>query len=119
MQLSQKRSVVESALRSLKANEDYLPTLLREFELKHPLDKLEIADSKIKDADTILKPFQDSFKPFFGEVKRQGFNPNPGDGNGAGDFYSREQLNSMSVDEAKANIDKVNKSMEYLSKLGS
>lgn len=108
-----KRSVVENALRSLKANEKYLPTLLREFEAKHPLDKLEIVEGKIKDADTILKSFQEGYKDLFGEVKRQGYDPkNTGD-NGAGDYYSMEQLNSLSKEEVKANMDKVDKSIAY------
>lgn len=118
LQLRDKRSVVESALRSAKANEAYLATLMREFELKHPLDKLEIVDGKIKDAETILKPFQESFKPMFGEVKQKGYNPNPGDGNGAGDYYSMEQLKTMSKAEVSTNMEKVNKSLEFLNSQG-
>lgn len=113
LNLRDRRSLVENALRGLKANEKYLPTLLREFESKHPLDKIEIVDGKIKDADTILKPFQENYKDLFGEVKRQGYDPKNGGDNGAGDYYSMEQLKELSQPEIKANMDKVDKSLAY------
>lgn len=113
LNLRDRRSIVENSLRSLKANEKYLPTLLREFEAKHPLDKLEIVDGKIKDADTILKPFQDNYKDLFGEVKRQGYDPKNGADNGAGDYYTIEQLKSMTQSEIAANMEKVDKSLAY------
>ena len=109
--LSSKRSVVENILRGLKANEAYIPTLVREFEAKHPLEKLEIVDGKIKDADSILKPFQENYKVMFGEIKVQGNPPNRGAGNASGDYYTHEQIAAMSQAEVSANLDKVNKSL--------
>lgn len=87
--INQKRSVVEGAFRKLNANETFLPTLLREFELKHPLDKLEIVDGQIKDSETILKPFSETFKPMFGEYVKDGNPPAPGSGNPIGPDYSK------------------------------
>ncbi len=117
--LSDKRAIVERTLRGLKANEKYLPMLMREFEAKHPLDKLDVVDGKIKDAETILKPFQESNKDLFGEVKRQGYNPKGEEENGAGEFYTPEQLNFLSKDDVKANYDKVQKSLEFINNQGN
>ncbi len=114
LQISGKRSMVESMFRSMKANEQYLPTLLREFEAKHPLDKLETVDGKIKDAETIFKPFQENFKPLFGETQRIGFPPAPPNLKD-GELYTAEQLNSMSKDQLKQNWEKVEKSMNAIS----
>lgn len=113
LNLRDRRSLIENTLRGLKANEKYLPTLLREFEAKYPLDKIEIVDGKIKDVDNILKPFQESYKDLFGEVKRQGFDPKNGGDNGAGDYYSLDQLKSMTKQEIAANMEKVDKSLAY------
>lgn len=115
LQLTHKRSVVESALRAVKANEQYLPTLLREFELNHPLDKIEIVDGKLKDAENLLKPFQETYKPFFGEVKIQGHNPKPGSSTDTGDVYTKEQLQTMSKSEIAANMAKVDRSLSFIS----
>jgi len=81
-----KRSVVEKQLRELGANEKYLSTLLREFEAKNPLDKVEIVEGKIKDAETIFKPFQEGYKDLFGEVQKVGGSPAPGSGSGETDY---------------------------------
>lgn len=103
--VGQKRSVIEASLRKMKANENYLPTLLREFELKNPLDKLEIVDGKIKDEETILKPFSESFKPMFGEYVVDGNPPKPGSGGNSTPDYDKmtdaEYFNHRMSDQNK------------------
>ncbi|MBI1939170.1 MAG: phage scaffolding protein [Ignavibacteriales bacterium] len=113
LNLRDRRSSVEKELRARHVNENYLNMLMNEFERKNPLDKLEIVDGKIKDAENIFKPFQESNKDLFGEVKRQGYTPKDGEGNGAGEYYTMEQLKSMPKSEVAANMEKAEKSLAY------
>ncbi len=117
--VNNKRTLVESQFRLLKANDQYLQTLVREFELKHPLDKLEIENGKIKDAENLFKPFQEDYKPLFGVVQKKGFEHKDGNDPGAGDFFTMDEIKAMDQSTVKANLEKVNKSIEYHDKQGN
>lgn len=98
--LNNKREIVSKVLHANKVNEDYLATAMREFEVAHPLDKLEIVDGQIKDADTIVKPFVEKNKIFFGEFKLAGAPPASGDK--SPDFSQYENMTDAEYYAARA-----------------
>lgn len=90
--------------------------LAREIELNIGLDKLELNElGKIKKSDEIFKPYKENidFAPFIGETTSIGSRHIQGDINLDGDFFTKEQINSMTLDQMKDPkvLDKVNKSL--------
>lgn len=114
--LNAKRDLVKAQFRELKINEKYLNTILREFESTNPLEKLEVENGKIKNADTLFKPFQDNYKEMFGEFVVKGNKHQTGEPPEG--LYSQAQLDSLSKQDVKDNFKKVQDSLAYLSKTG-
>jgi len=83
------------------------------LEGKFDLSKIEVGeDGKIKDFENVLKPIKESYTELFGETKRAGFDPKKGT-NPPADVYTEEEVKKMSTSEVAANVEKVNKSVEY------
>lgn len=84
------------------------------------LSKVEVdADGKIKGFEDLIKPIKESaaFKSMFGEevIAGQRHQQTTVTNNG-NDFYTREQVKAMDVNQVSANLEKVNKSMEHWDK---
>ena len=78
------------------------------------VEKLELDESeKIKGFEDLLKPIKENpvFKGMFGEEVIAGQDHQTGDPP-RGDFFTREQVQSMTQEEVNQNIEKINKSME-------
>ena len=83
------------------------------LEAKFDLSKIEIGDDgKIKDFDTVVKPVKETYSELFGDTKRQGFDPKKGN-NPPSDVYTMDEVKKMSASDVAANVEKVNKSVEY------
>lgn len=83
------------------------------LEAKFDLSKIEVGeDGKIKDFENVLKPVKETYSELFGETKRAGFDPKKG-GTPPADVYTEEEVKKMSASEVAANVEKVNKSVEY------
>ena len=81
------------------------------------IDKIEVGDDgKIKGFDDLLKPIKENkaFEGFFGTVESKGQFHKQGEDNLDGEFYTREQLKSMTPEQVADNIEKVDKSMAAL-----
>lgn len=83
------------------------------LEGKFDLSKIEVGeDGKIKDFENVLKPIQETYADLFGETKRSGFNSSKGK-NPPSDVYTMDEIKGMNASEVAANVEKVNKSVEY------
>lgn len=83
------------------------------LEAKFDLSKIEIGDDgKIKDFETVVKGVKETYSELFGDTKRKGFDPNKGN-NPPADVYTEEEVKKMSASDVAANVEKVNKSVEY------
>lgn len=83
------------------------------LEAKFDLSKIEIGDDgKIKDFETVVKPIKETYSELFGDTKRQGFDPTKGN-NPPSDVYTMDEVKLMSASDVAANVEKVNKSVEY------
>lgn len=117
-----KRFALRDALREAEAKPNYVDML----ETRFNLDQLVIGeDGKIKSvkkSDTeivafadVIKETKEAYPDSFGEVVRSGKKPGKG-GDPGTEFYSKEEIDALSDEDMVKNIDKVNKSLEYVSK---
>lgn len=87
---------------------------------KFDVEKLEFSeDGKIKGFEDLLKPIKENkaFAGMFGEIKFGGDEHAQGDVKDTGkEFYTRAEIESMSLQDTQANLEKVNKSMAQLNK---
>lgn len=108
--IDKKRLAVENKLRELGVtNPKHLKTLVREFESEHPLKDLEVPEAGLD--NSLFESYQKDYSLLFGEVKPSGFPHNKGGNNGAGDFYTMEEIKSLTQAQVNDNLEKVNKSL--------
>lgn len=83
------------------------------LEAKFDLSKIEVGDDgKIKDFENVVKPIKETYSELFGDTQRKGFDPKKGT-NPPSDVYTIDEVKKMSPSDVAANVDKVNKSIEY------
>lgn len=83
------------------------------LEAKFDLSKIEVGDDgKIKDFENVVKPIKETYSELFGDTRRQGFDPKKGT-NPPSDIYTMDEVKKMSASDVAANVEKVNKSVEY------
>jgi hypothetical protein len=103
-----KRYALRDALRDSQAK--YVDLLEQKFDIS----KVELDESgKVKGWEDLIKPVKEGYKDLFGEVKREGFTPNPPKPNDTAEYFTMEQIKVMPKPEVYKNIDKVNKSIAH------
>jgi len=114
---AEKRFVLRDALRESGGRHvDMLETKFNIDELVIDGGKLKSVKNNGKDIvwDEYLKEFKKSYPDMFGEIKRAGIKA--GDGEAPDGIYTMEQLKKLTPKEAKENMDKVDKSLDWYSK---
>ncbi|MFA5196749.1 MAG: phage scaffolding protein [Bacteroidales bacterium] len=102
-------------------NSEVYDAQARELLVKNfDIEKLEIGeDGKIKGFDELLKPIKENktFSGFFGkEIVQGNEHQNGGDPEFTGEYFTEEQLNSMTQKDMVENYDKVQKSIKVINK---
>lgn len=105
-----KRNALRTALTEAKVKPEYIGLIEKEFNL----DDLEIENGSIKGITDKIKPLQEKMKDLFGQVKMSGEPPKKPDfKDDTNEVYTMEELQSMPVEVAQKNLDKVNKSLAF------
>jgi len=118
---SQKHLAILENLMDSVYESDARKLLALKIETDLGIDKIEVDDKgKVKDFENILKPIKENkaFAPMFGETKARGQAHIQGDFNTEGDYFTREQILSMSTEQMSDPkvLDKVNKSLAVIGK---
>ena len=120
--LTKRKFALRDALREGEARPEYVDMLETRFKLDQlvidedgKIKSVKISDTDIKSFDEVLKGVKEAYPDSFGTTKRVGkkdehyVDPNV-------EFYSKEELGTMSQADMVTNMDKVNKSVEHISK---
>ena len=106
-----KTNLLQEALEEAGAVRSNAKLLLKTISL----DKLEIVDGKIKDAEALLKPVMEEHKSLFGKPILKGKDPIIPEGAPEG-YITKDKFMAMTAPERAANIAKVNESSPHWNK---